>query len=146
MDWAFRSLVSGRRNSWQSHFGNLDHIAAASVETLEEVDEVGPEVAESIRQFFAEERNRALLEKLRQAGLQFSGEKKAKKAGPLTGLTFVITGTLPTLKREEAKARIEEAGGKVAGSVSSKTNYLLAGEDAGSKLDKARELERACPG
>jgi DNA ligase (NAD+) len=107
---------------------------------LQEVDEVGPKVAESIRQFFAEERNRVLLEKLRQAGLQFTGAKHVKKAGPLAGLTFVITGTLPTLKREEAKARIEEAGGKVAGSVSSKTSYLLAGEEAGSKLDKAREL------
>jgi DNA ligase (NAD+) len=126
------------------HFGDLDHIANASLETLQEVDEVGPKVAESISQFFAEKRNRELLEKLRQAGLQFSGEKQPrKKSGPLAGLTFVITGTLPTLKREEAKARIEEAGGKVAGSVSSKTSYLLAGEEAGSKLDKARELNVA---
>jgi DNA ligase (NAD+) len=80
------------------------------------------------------------MEKLRQAGLQFTGAKQVKKGGPLAGLTFVITGTLPSLKREEAKERIEEAGGKVAGSVSSKTSYLLAGEDAGSKLEKAREL------
>jgi DNA ligase (NAD+) len=72
--------------------------------------------------------------------LQFKGEKKTKQGGPLIGLTFVITGTLPSLKREEAKARIEEAGGKVAGSVSAKTSYLLAGEDAGSKLDKAKAL------
>jgi DNA ligase (NAD+) len=123
------------------HFGDLDHIANASLETLQEVDEVGPKVGESIAQFFAEERNRDLVEKLRRAGLQFTGAKLPKrKSGPLAGLTFVVTGTLPTLKREEAKARIEEAGGKVAGSVSSKTNYLLAGEDAGSKLDKAREL------
>jgi DNA ligase (NAD+) len=123
------------------HFGDLDHIANASLETLQEVDEVGPKVGESIAQFFAEERNRDLVEKLRRAGLQFTGAKlPKKKSGPLAGLTFVVTGTLPTLKREEAKARIEEAGGKVAGSVSSKTNYLLAGEDAGSKLDKAREL------
>ena len=123
------------------HFGDLDHIANASLETLQEVDEVGPKVAESIAQFFAEKRNRELIDKLREAGLQFTGEKQPKKkSGPLAGLTFVITGTLPTLKREEAKARIEEAGGKVAGSVSSKTSYLLAGEDAGSKLDKARDL------
>jgi len=122
------------------HFGDLDGIAEASAERLEEVDEVGPKVAESIRQFFGEKRNGELVEKLRQAGLQFTGEKQVKKSGPLKGMTFVITGTLPSLKREEAKARIEEAGGKVAGSVSSKTNYLLAGEDAGSKLDKAREL------
>ncbi len=123
------------------HFGDLDHIANASLETLQEVDEVGPKVAESIAQFFAEKRNRELVEKLRTAGLQFTGEKQPKKkSGPLAGLTFVITGTLPTLKREDAKARIEEAGGKVAGSVSAKTSYLLAGEDAGSKLDKARDL------
>jgi DNA ligase (NAD+) len=124
------------------HFGDLDHIANASLETLQEVDEVGPKVADSIAQFFGEKRNRELVEKLRRAGLQFTGEKQpSKKSGPLAGLTFVITGTLPTLKREEAKERIERAGGKVAGSVSSKTSYLLAGEDAGSKLDKARELK-----
>jgi DNA ligase (NAD+) len=122
------------------HFGDLDEIATASAEKLEEVNEVGPKVAESIRQFFGEEQNRQLLDGLRTAGLQFKGEKQAKKSGPLTGLTFVITGTLPSLKREEAKARIEEAGGKVAGSVSAKTSYLLAGEDAGSKLDKAKDL------
>jgi DNA ligase (NAD+) len=122
------------------HFGDLDEIANAPAEKLEEVNEVGPKVAESIRQFFGEKQNRQLLEALRAAGLQFKGEKQVKKSGPLTGLTFVITGTLPSLKREEAKARIEEAGGKVAGSVSAKTNYLLAGEDAGSKLDKARDL------
>jgi DNA ligase (NAD+) len=123
------------------HFGDLEHIANASLETLQEVDEVGPKVAESIAQFFAEKRNRELVEKLREAGLQFTGAKQPKKkSGPLAGLTFVITGTLPTLKREEAKTRIEEAGGKIAGSVSSKTSYLLAGEEAGSKLDKARGL------
>jgi len=124
------------------HFGDLDDIANASLETLQEVDEVGPKVADSITQFFEEKRNRELVEKLRQAGLQFTGEKQPKKkSGPLAGLTFVITGTLPTLKREEAKERIEKAGGKVAGSVSSKTSYLLAGDDSGSKLDKARELK-----
>ena len=124
-----------------SHFGSLDEIAKASAETLQEVNEVGPKVAESIRQFFAEERNRELIERLRAAGLRFTAPKETRHAGPLTGLTFVLTGTLPTLKREEAKERIEAAGGKVAGSVSSKTNYLIAGEEAGSKLDKARELK-----
>ena len=122
------------------HFGDLDAIANATTEMLQEVDEVGPKVAESIRQFFGEKRNRELLEQLRAAGLQFTGPKQWKKQGPLTGKVFVITGTLPTLKREEAKEKIEQAGGKVAGSVSSKTNYLLAGEEAGSKLDKARDL------
>lgn len=123
-----------------SHFGSLDAIAAASAEALQEANEIGPKVADAIRQFFAEERNRELIERLRAAGLRFTAPKERKKAGPLTGVTFVITGTLPTLKREDAKARIEASGGKVAGSVSSKTSFLVAGEEAGSKLDKAREL------
>jgi DNA ligase (NAD+) len=122
------------------HFGSLDDVMNASAETLQEVNEIGPRVAESIRQFFAEERNRELVERLRSAGLTFTAPKQRKTKGPLAGLTFVLTGTLPTLKREEAKACILEAGGKVAGSVSSKTSYVLAGEDAGSKLDKARDL------
>ncbi len=122
------------------HFGGLDAIAAANLEELQEAEEIGPKVADSIRQFFAEKQNRDLMERLRAAGLRFTAEKRRKKQGTLSGVTFVLTGTLPTLKREEAKARIEEAGGKVAGSVSSKTKYLVAGEEAGSKLDKAREL------
>jgi len=122
------------------HFGDLNAIANASRETLQEVNEVGPKVAESIRQFFDEKRNRDLVERLRETGLQFTAMKRVKKRGSLTGLTFVLTGTLPTLKREEAKARIEASGGKVAGSVSGKTSYVVAGEDAGSKLDKAHEL------
>jgi len=122
------------------HFGSLDEIAAASAETLQEASEVGPKVADSILQFFAEKRNRELIERLRTAGLRLTGPKQAKNQGPLTGLTFVLTGTLPTLTRDEAKTRIEAAGGKVAGSVSSKTTYVVAGEDAGSKFDKARDL------
>ena len=123
-----------------AHFGSLDEIAIASAEELQEAEEIGPKVSDAIQQFFAEERNRELIERLRAAGLQFTAPKQKKKAGPLNGLTFVITGTLPTLKREDAKQRIEAAGGKVAGSVSSKTSFLLAGEEAGSKLDKARDL------
>lgn len=123
------------------HFGSLDAIAAADLQTLQEAEEVGPKVSDSIQQFFAERRNRELVECLREAGLQFTGPKKAKvSAGPLAGLTFVLTGTLPHLTREEAKEQIEAAGGKVTGSVSKKTNYVVAGEDAGSKLDKAHEL------
>ena len=123
------------------HFGNLDEIASASAEALQEVGEIGPKVAESITQFFSEQRNCDLLERLRGAGLQFTAPKRAKaKAGPLAGLTFVLTGTLPTLKRDEAKAKIEAAAGKVGASVSSKTSYVVAGDEAGSKLDKAREL------
>ena len=121
-------------------FGDLDGIARASEEELQRAEEVGPKVSESIRRFFAESHNHSLVEKLRQVGFSFTYEI-TRKAGSLTGLTFVLTGTLPSLSREEAKARIEAAGGKVTGSVSKKTNYLVAGQDAGSKLDKARELE-----
>lgn len=122
------------------HFGSLDEIAAASPEVLQQVSEVGPKVSEAICEFFAEKRNRELIERLRDAGLQFTAPRVAKKQGPLTGLTFVLTGTLPSLTREEAKLRIEEAGGKISASVSSKTNYVIAGEEAGSKLTKAQEL------
>jgi DNA ligase (NAD+) len=121
-------------------FGSMDALMAASVEELEAVDEVGPRVAQAIQEFFAEEKNRQLVEKLRQAGLTFTAEKK-KKSSKLGGLTFVLTGTMADLTREEAKARIESAGGRVSGSVSKKTSYVVAGEDAGSKLDKAKELK-----
>jgi DNA ligase (NAD+) len=93
----------------------------------------------AIREFFDEDKNRKLVERLQNAGLTFTAERR-KKSSELEGLTFVLTGTLPSLSREEAKAKIEAAGGRVSGSVSKKTNYVIAGEDAGSKLDKAREL------
>jgi DNA ligase (NAD+) len=120
-------------------FGSMDDLMAASAEELERVNEVGPRVAQAIREFFDEEKNRALIEKLRSAGLNFTAEKR-RKTSQLEGLTFVLTGTLPNLTREDAKAKIEAAGGRVSGSVSKKTHYVVAGEDAGSKLDKAREL------
>jgi DNA ligase (NAD+) len=121
-------------------FGDLDKIVAASEEELQLAEEVGPKVAQSIRRFFHEKRNRDLVERLREEGLSFKYAVKRKAGGPLRGLTFVLTGTLPTLTREDAKARIETAGGKVTGSVSKKTDYVVAGEEAGSKLDKAHEL------
>jgi DNA ligase (NAD+) len=121
-------------------FGSMDALVEASIEELQAVDEVGPRVAEAIHEFFAEAKNRQLVEKLRQAGLTFTAEKK-RKSSQLEGLTFVLTGTMPDLTREEAKARIEAAGGRVSGSVSKKTSYVVAGEEAGSKLDKARELK-----
>lgn len=121
-------------------FGDLDQIATASEEDLKKAEEVGPKVAQSIRRFFEEERNRDLIERLREEGFPFTYAVKPRAGGALDGLTLVLTGTFPTLKREEAKARIESAGGKVAGSVSKKTDYVVAGEEAGSKLDKAREL------
>jgi DNA ligase (NAD+) len=122
-------------------FGSLDAIAEADEEKLQEAEEVGPKVSESIRQFFHERRNRELVERLRQAGLTFEHQIKKKKAvGPLAGKVFVLTGSLPNLARDDAKARIEAAGGKVTGSVSKKTDYVVAGADPGSKLDKANSL------
>lgn len=121
-------------------FGGMDAIATSNMDELQRAEEVGPKVAHSITQFFAEPRNRELVERLRAAGLEFSHERKVRKGGTLDGLTFVLTGTLPTLTREDAKARIEAAGGKVTGSVSKKTDFVVAGEEAGSKLDKAQAL------
>jgi DNA ligase (NAD+) len=121
-------------------FGDLDKIAGADEEELQEAEEVGPKVARSIHQFFREKHNQSLVEKLRAEGFSFTSKIKKATGGALKGMTFVLTGTLPNLTREEAKARIEAAGGKVTGSVSKKTNYVVAGKDPGSKLDRAREL------
>jgi DNA ligase (NAD+) len=121
-------------------FGSIDALMAASTEELERVEEVGPRISQAILQFFAQEKNRELVESLRAANVDMTAEKKQRSA-QLAGLTFVLTGTLPTLTRDEAKRRIEAAGGKTAGSVSKKTSYVVAGEEAGSKLDKARELK-----
>ncbi len=121
------------------HFGSLDAIMKASAEELEEVNEVGPRIAESIVEFFADEHNRKLVADLRQSGVTFTGQKK-EKGTKLAGKTFVLTGTLARHTRDEVKKRIEDAGGRVSGSVSKKTDYVVAGSDAGSKLDKAREL------
>ena len=121
-------------------FGSMDALLAATPEELERVQEVGPRVAAAVHEFFAEPRNRELIERLRKAGLTFTAERR-KRTAKLEGLTFVLTGTLPTLARDEAKDRIEAAGGRVSGSVSKKTSYVVAGEDAGSKLDKARDLK-----
>jgi DNA ligase (NAD+) len=122
-----------------SHFGSMDALMAASAEELEAVNEVGPRVAQAIQEFFAEPRNRALVERLRAAGLTFTAQKRVTGSA-FEGLTFVLTGTLPNLTRDEAKEKIESAGGRVSGSVSRKTNYVVAGEEAGSKLDKANSL------
>jgi len=121
-------------------FGDLDKIAAADEDELQKAEEVGPKVSRSIHQFFEEKHNHALIEKLRAAEFSFTHAVKKREGGALAGKTLVLTGTLPNLARDEAKLRIEAAGGKVAGSVSKKTNYVVAGEEAGSKLDKAREL------
>jgi DNA ligase (NAD+) len=120
-------------------FGEMDKIAAATVSELQGAEEVGPKIAESIYQYFREPRNQDLLERLRSAGLQFEYRTRRRHAGPLSGLVFVLTGTL-SISREEARQRIEAAGGKVNNTVSKRTNYVVAGDDAGSKLDKAHEL------
>jgi DNA ligase (NAD+) len=121
-------------------FGSLDAIAAAEVDQLQRAEEVGPKVAESVYSFFREPHNRDLVERLRAAGLVFTQESVGPRGGPLEGLSFVLTGTLPTLSREEATAVIESAGGKVVGSVSRKTNFVVAGAGPGSKLEKAEKL------
>jgi DNA ligase (NAD+) len=123
-------------------FGSMEALMAASIEELERVEEVGPRISESIRVFFARPANVQLVESLKAAGVDMTAEKK-QRSTELAGKTFVLTGTLPTLSRDEAKQRIEAAGGKVSGSVSKKTSYVVAGEESGSKLDKARELEVA---
>jgi DNA ligase (NAD+) len=123
-----------------AEFGSLDKIAAATPEELQAAVEVGPKVAASLSAFFSEQRNRELIEQLRLAGLQFEGKIEKKAAGPCAGLTFVLTGALPKLTRDEAKQKIESAGGRVAAAVSRKTSFVVAGEESGSKLDKARQL------
>ncbi len=123
------------------HFGGLDAIMAASVEQLLEVNDVGPIVAEAIHTFFAQPHNREVVEQLRACGVTWEEGAPAERATlPLAGLTVVITGTLPTLSRDEAKDLLEAAGAKVAGSVSKKTHYVVAGAEAGSKLTKAQDL------
>lgn len=124
------------------HFGKLDNIMDASLEQLTQVADVGPIVALSLRTFFDQAHNREVVEQLRACGITWSESEPVLQAvKPLTGKTFVITGTLPSLARDQLKDMLEAAGGKVAGSVSKKTHYLVAGSDAGSKLEKARELD-----
>jgi DNA ligase (NAD+) len=120
-------------------FGSMDALIAATEEELTAVNDIGPKVAATVREFFSNQRNLALVERLRGYGLTFTAEKKVRGTA-LQGLTFVLTGTLPTLTREAAKERIEAAGGKVSGSVSKKTSYVVAGEEAGSKLASAEKL------
>ena len=121
------------------HFGSMEAIENAGIEELQNVGEVGPKIAESIAEFFGNPANRKLVERLGQAGLTFKGQKK-ERGTKLAGKTFVLTGTLAHFTRDEAKKMIEDAGGKITGSVSKKTDYVVAGADAGSKLEKAKEL------
>lgn len=122
------------------HFGNLDALMAANEEQILAVNDIGPVVATMLLQFFADPLNRELIAQLRAAGVHWLDVEVVQQSLSLSGMTFVITGTLPNLKRDEAAQMIEAAGGKVAGSVSKKTSYVVAGEEAGSKLEKAQEL------
>lgn len=122
------------------HFGTLEKLKTASQEELEAIDEVGPKMAGEIVKFFANEDNLALLEKLENLGVSVEAKQKIDTSHAISGKTFVLTGTLPTLKRDDAKKMIEERGGKVSGSVSKKTDFVVAGESAGSKLEKAESL------
>jgi DNA ligase (NAD+) len=136
-----RNVGEATARDLAKYFGSLDALLVADVDALQAVPDVGPIVAESIAAFFGEAHNREVIDGLRRAGVHWpEGEPESDGSQVLAGKTLVLTGTLPTLKRDEAKARIEAAGGKVAGSVSKKTDYVVAGEEAGSKLEKALEL------
>ena len=124
------------------HFGSLDALMGADEAQLLEVPDVGPVVAASVAHFFAEGHNREVIEQLRAAGVHWpeGGGRQAAPRGPLAGATIVLTGTLPGMTREQAAERIAAAGGKVTGSVSKKTTFVVAGAEAGAKLDKAQAL------
>jgi DNA ligase (NAD+) len=123
------------------HFGDLEPILDADEEQLQEIDGIGPNVAAEIRSFFHQKHNREVIEKLVKAGVRWEKIEISRKAQPLAGKTFVLTGTLATLTRDEAKEKLQALGAKVAGSVSKKTDYVIVGEEAGSKADKARVLD-----
>ena len=139
MGLGVRFVGVGTAQLLAAEFGSMEALQAASQQELERVAEVGPKVAAAVLEFFSNEKNRALIAHLASLGLKMTAEKRQRTA-QLEGLTFVLTGTLPTLSREAAKEKIESAGGKVSGSVSKKTSYVVAGEEAGSKLTKAQEL------
>jgi DNA ligase (NAD+) len=121
-------------------FPSMEALAAAGVEDLTQVEGIGPHIAQSVADWFSRPRHREMIDKLRRAGLRMRSEVAAQAAQPLAGLTFVITGTLPALSRDDAQALIEAHGGKVTDSVSKKTSYLVVGENPGSKLAKAQAL------
>lgn len=136
-----RNVGEATAKDLAQHFGSLDNLLAADVESLQQVHDVGPVVAQSIADFLAEAHNREVIEQLRASGVHWAEQQPlAATALPFSGKTFVLTGTLAALSREEAKEKLEALGAKVSGSVSKKTDYVVAGVEAGSKLDKAQEL------
>ena len=135
-----RHVGESTAKSLAKHFGNLDALLDATEEQILAVDDIGPVVAQSILTFLHDAINRELIAQLRASGIHWEEGEPEQRSQHLAGKTFVLTGTLPTLKRDEAAAMIEAAGGKVSGSVSKKTSFVVAGEEAGSKLAKAEEL------
>ena len=140
LDLGIPAVGERTAESLAQRFGSMESIMRATAEELECMEHVGPRISQAILDFFAQPANQALIETLIAGGVEITAEKK-QRSTQLAGMTFVLTGTLPTLTRDEAKARIEAAGGKTASSVSKKTSYVVAGEEAGSKLEKARELK-----
>ncbi len=136
-----RNVGEATAKDLAKHFGNLPALMHATFENLLEVNEIGPVVAESITNFFSEAHNLSVIHDLLAAGIRWpENAGRQRSNGKLTGKTFVLTGTLPGLSRDSAKELIETAGGKVSGSVSSKTDFVVAGSEAGSKLEKALAL------
>jgi len=135
-----RHVGSEMADRLAEHFGSIDAVAEASVEELESVPTVGPKIAQSVRAYFEDEDNRRIIDKLRRAGVRLAEERAVREEGPLRGLTFVITGTLSTMTREEAEERVRELGGSASSSVTRKTDYVVVGENPGSKAQRAREF------
>jgi DNA ligase (NAD+) len=138
-----RHVGSVNAQTLTQQFPTVEQLASASAAQIEGVYGIGPEIAQSVSQWFQVPANQTLINRLREAGLQLAAQVRTTtkpKSQALSGKTFVLTGTLPTLKRDEAKELIEKAGGKVTNSVSSKTDYVVVGEEAGSKLEKAQSL------
>lgn len=135
-----REVGEATAKNLAQYYGDLTPLFSATEESLQEISDVGPVVAKHIAAFFAEKHNQRVIEKLIAAGIIWEKISRSNTPLPLTGKTFVLTGTLSSLSRDEAKARLEILGAKVAGSVSAKTSFVVVGADAGSKLTKAQEL------
>ena len=138
-----REVGEATAQALAQHFGELDAIAAADEKTLQVVPDIGPVVAQQVAAFFREHHNREVIKKLQTAGVHWPKVERRAASLPLAGKTFVLTGTLAGMTRDEAKQGLQSLGAKVAGSVSAKTDYVVAGEEPGSKLDKARALNVA---
>jgi DNA ligase (NAD+) len=135
-----RHVGAGVASVLAGHFPSIRNLRDAEQEDLEQVADIGPRIAESIKAYFSDKRNLAMIERLREAGLKLASRPARKSGGVFAGKTFVLTGALETMSRERAKELIEENGGRVAGSVSRRVDAVIVGEDAGSKIAKAKDL------